>query len=251
MGTISPVEGDGLLHPRGPLPPEVYWRRRLIVLGASLLALMFLFVQCTGGDTKKAASTSPTSGSASPKSSAKSPAKPSTKPSATPTGKAPAAATTSKAAAGPAASSKAAASPAAPSPSVAPAAPTACTVPGLQVSVKASGVSYGAGALPVFTMSIKNSGTTPCTRDLGTAAIEFVVTSGSDRIWSSDDCNKGTPKPTTLKPGEVRTVPVTWNRKRSKAGDSCVGPAALPGNYRVAGRLGDLSTLKDAFQLTS
>jgi len=49
----------------------------------------------------------------------------------------------------------------------------------------------------------------------------------------------------------MRTVPVTWNRKRSKAGASCVGAAALPGRYRVAGRLGDLSTARDSFQLSS
>jgi hypothetical protein len=103
----------------------------------------------------------------------------------------------------------------------------------------------------VITMTIKNSGTTPCTRDLGAAATELLIMSGSDRIWSSDDCNPGGgPKVTVLKPNESKTLAVTWNRKRSKPGASCVGADARPGQYRVTGRVGDLTTRPDTFGLS-
>jgi hypothetical protein len=100
-------------------------------------------------------------------------------------------------------------------------------------------------------MTIKNAGTAPCTRDIGAAATELKITSGSDRIWSSDDCNKGgKPAVTLLKPGDVKTVVVTWNRKRSKPAAVCIGADALSGLYKVEGRLGNLITVRDTFFLS-
>ncbi|MEO6713371.1 MAG: hypothetical protein ABIM89_08085, partial [Mycobacteriales bacterium] len=234
-------EGDGLLHPRGPLAPEIYWRRRLIVL-VGALALIFLIVQCApgvGGDPKKSSSTrspSPsTSSSAKPtaKSTPKSTAKPSTNTTSTP------AATT------PAETPSVSESP------TTPAAVTECKPPALQLSVQTNAASYAAGVTPLITLTIKNAGNVPCTRDLGAGATELKITSGPDRIWSSDDCVKdAAKKPTVLKAGEVRTVEVTWNRKRSKPTGECVGAEAKSGRYRVQGRLGDLLTGQKSFLLS-
>lgn len=246
MGTISPVEGDGLLHPRGPLPSEVYWRRRLIVLGVVVLALVFLVAQCSGGgkagDTTKASSTASKSTGPAPKSPTKSAAKPTAKSSTQASAAAPTKAAVSKATVPAPVTSSPAASPSA-------AAPAPCK--GLQASVKANATRYSAGINPVITLSIKNPGATACARDISAAATELKITSGSDRIWSSDDCSKPGPgKLTVLKPGEIRTVPVSWNRKRSKTGTDCVGADAKIGQYKVVGRVGDLTTFADQFALS-
>jgi hypothetical protein len=59
---------------------------------------------------------------------------------------------------------------------------------------------------------VTNTGTGPCTRDLGQAAVELLVFSGKDRIWSSDDCAPGGKKDvTTLEPGKPAVQRVTWN----------------------------------------
>lgn len=229
------MEGDGLLHPHGPLPPGVYWRRRLIVLGAMIVVIVFLAAQFAPGkgNSKKKPPAKKPSASNSVSSTGKAPVssspKPTTSTSATPT------ASTS--------SSK---------PSTPPAtAATPCQGPALQVSVKTDAAAYAAGVNPVLTMTIKNAGTTPCTRDLGAAATELTITSGTDRIWSSDDCSKGgAAKLTVLKANESKTVTLTWNRKRSKPVAACVGADALSGRYRVVGRLGDVSTLPGTFGLS-
>jgi hypothetical protein len=91
----------------------------------------------------------------------------------------------------------------------------------------------------------------PCTRDVGQAAREIRVTSGNDRIWSSDDCSPGgAPMVVTLRPGAAPTTfSVTWSRKRSAAGCPAETKEAAPGTYRVTGRFGDLTSAGDTFRL--
>lgn len=249
MDTITLVEGDGLMHPRGPLPPGTYWRRRVIVLGGVLLAMVLLVTQCAKGNGKASSSKAKSSGGPSAqsgKSTAKAPTK-SASSSGSPTKPASSPPPSSK----PAPSQVTSSSPAPSTPSSpAATAPVPCQSPALQISIKANGATFAAGVSPVFTMTIKNAGTTPCLRDVSSAATELQVTSGPDRIWSSDDCAQpSTAKISTLKPNEIKTVAVTWNRKRSKSGASCVGTEALPGQYRVVGRLGNDRTAAAKFAL--
>src|SRR3546814_1770186 len=68
-----------------------------------------------------------------------------------------------------------------------------------------------------YEMRISDWSSDVCSSDL--AAVELVVFSGRDRIWSSDDCAPGGPKDvTTLAPGKPVSQRVTWNGRRSRPG---------------------------------
>jgi len=77
--------------------------------------------------------------------------------------------------------------------------------------------SYAAGVQPQLSMSITNSGASACTFDVGTDAQVYLITSGSDQIWSSKDCQTGaTALKQVLQPGKaVPTTPFAWDRTRS------------------------------------
>jgi hypothetical protein len=77
--------------------------------------------------------------------------------------------------------------------------------------------SYASGVQPMLSMSITNSGASACTFDVGTDAQVYLITSGSDQIWSSKDCQTA-PAATKqiLQPGKaVSTTPFAWDRTRS------------------------------------
>ncbi len=215
-----------LLHPRGPLPPSVYWRRRITVVAGVLLFLYVLGSCAFGGDGKKTPSSSGVAASSAR-----------TTPGASTSPK-PAASSTSKAATSASPSATAAANPSTP-----------CAKTAIKVTAAANAGSFAAGVEPELTLTVTNIGKTACTRDLGPAQTELQVTSGPDRIWSSDDCAaKAAANPTVLKPEETKTFKVTWKRTRSKPCDG-TKPAAQPGNYRVFGRVGDITSAPDAFRL--
>ncbi|NHC16521.1 hypothetical protein [Motilibacter deserti] len=125
----------------------------------------------------------------------------------------------------------------------------ACADDDLAVSAAADAASYGSGANPRLTLTIRNVSDSACTRDLGSAALELVVESGPARIWSSDDCGgKSGHTQRTLKAGESWSTSVTWSRKRSAPG--CSGRAeAGDGTYVVTGRVGTATSESDRFLL--
>jgi hypothetical protein len=223
------MESDALLHPRGPLPPGVYWRRRGLTLVAVVVVLFLLSRACGSGGSpdRLAESPSPTapasasasakpSRSASPRPSASASATPSPTPSPTPTGP-----------------------------------PQPCRAADLLLSAKADAQAYPAGRRPVLTIGIANKGKVACTRDVGQAAREIRVVSGNDRVWSSDDCSPGGgSQVVTLQPGAAPlTFTVTWSRKRSRPGCESGTKEAAAGTYRVTGRFGDLTSPGDTFSL--
>jgi hypothetical protein len=210
------MDADALLHPRGPLPPGVYWRRRGLTLLAAVVVLFLLARACAPDGS------SPSGVAQSPRPSASH--QPAKKPS------------------------KSA------SPSSSPSASGAvqpCRTEDLVLSAKADASTYPAGAHPVLTIGIANKGATPCTRDVGQAAREIKVTSGNDRVWSSDDCSPGGGAVlATLQPGAAPTsFSVTWSRKRSAPGCPANPREAPAGTYKVTGRFGDLTSAPDTFTL--
>jgi hypothetical protein len=210
-------------RPVGPEPASTYWLRRALVVAAVLVLLALLVPLVTGGgddpDTLAGGPTPAPSAEVTPSPT------PSADPSASP-------------GASPGAS---------PTPSTA----TACAPTALEVEPTAGEDSYAVGASPRLSLSITNTGTTPCTRDLGQAQVELTVTSGRDRIWSSDDCAPGgDPDVVTLEPDEPVVQSVTWDGRRSLPGCAGDKAAAQPGTYRVSGRVGDLRVDGGSFTLT-
>ena len=200
-------------RPVGPLPPAVYWRRRVLTLLAALFAV-FLLGRVFGGG----AAAEPPPGQATESSPIPVP----TVAPATPT---PARAVPTRA--GPTRTR-----------SARPAA-TACAAAAIEVRVRADSRAYAGDRRPKFTLQFGNISRAPCRLDVGPNALELVVTSGDDRIWSSDDCNPSRrSEVTTFAPGERQAVAVTWTRDRSAAGCPRDRPAAKPGTYVVTGRVG-------------
>lgn len=110
--------------------------------------------------------------------------------------------------------------------------------------------SYAAGEIPQISMTITNTGTAPCTFDVGTAAQLYSIVSGSDPIWNSRDCQSDPQShEQVLDPGvELSTTPFPWDRTRSSA-DTCTAqrPAVTAGGatYRLSVELGAAKSADD------
>ena len=135
----------------------------------------------------------------------------------------------------------------------APPAPTTPVVPLCQavgVTVSADHTVYAAAALPKFVLTVTNTSAAPCRVDVGTLARGFTVTSGSDRIWSSQDCTKNSPNVAVFAAKQSVSYSHVWNRARSSsAGCAAQGTLARPGTYKMAGHVGGLSSDIAVFQL--
>lgn len=197
-------------QPLGPLPATTYWRRRG-VLALVIVALAVLLWSCSGGQAS-----SPTP---KPTSSPTSTASPSPKPTptATPT-------------------------PAPTRSPIAVAVVTTCADEVLQVTLTGADTA-AVGTAPRVRLVVRNTGAVACRRDLGPRAVELVVTSGADRVWSSADCSPGGSQGTiTLPPGQADGQALTWPGTRSEP--ACAGSraAAQAGTYRLVAKVGALSS---------
>lgn len=197
-----------VLRPVGPLPPGAYWLRRLLVLlvvaGVGLGA-WWLFNR-DGGDADPAGATTDST-------SATGSASPSVSPTQSTTTKAPKKTKSPSATARP------------------------CAEQEIEVTVVTDAPIYPAGELPKFTLAVKNVGTSPCSQDVGSSALELRVSSGGSKIWSSDDCNpSGESRIKDLKPGERFLQTVPWDRLESAPGCPTPQEEAPPGDYQVLAR---------------
>lgn len=204
-----------VLHwrPVGPEPTPTYWQRRAVVVLVVLLLVVFLRAVLTGSG-----GTDTVTGAAAQPSPQASAASPAAVPSASP----------------------------AASPTV-----TACTDGALEVTAAAERDSYPVGARPLLVLTVTNTGSAPCSRDLGQGAVELLVVSGSDRIWSSDDCAPGGPaKQVVLMPDEPSVTRLTWAARRSLPKCEGAKAQAVAGTYRVNARLGELRIDGSTFRFT-
>ncbi|MEO7720432.1 MAG: hypothetical protein ABIS08_00790 [Pseudolysinimonas sp.] len=120
---------------------------------------------------------------------------------------------------------------------------TACDPAVITLTPITDAASYAAGVQPQLSMSITNSGASACTFDVGTDAQVYLITSGSDQIWSSKDCQTA-PSATkkVLEPGKtLSTTPFPWDRTRSSS-TTCTGnrPEVTAGgaSYHLAVQVG-------------
>ncbi len=230
--------GDGgrttvplVLHPVGPLPVAVYWRRRLVVLVLLLVVLGgggWLAVTLLTGSEDSAAAAGSTSSPA-----AGTPALDRVVPSLagilTPT---PPPSTPPP-------------PPAAPAPPVQqPGAPCGDDV--IALEVRAPG-AVPSGTLPVFELVVTNTATVPCTRVLDKQLQEMVLLDGAGtRLWGSNDCQPETSADTrTLAPGEQVAFPLTWSGLTSEPSCTAARVPLAPGSYVLRARL-DTKTSPDA-----
>jgi hypothetical protein len=126
-----------------------------------------------------------------------------------------------------------------------------CSDSSIAVTVSTDAKSYPSNVQPQLFMSVRNSGTAPCTRDVGQAALELrVLTKAGVQVWSSDDCSPGGKHDiVTLAPNQVFRTAVVWSRVTTKQGCPSGQPAAASGSYQLKGRDGTAVSAPAAFDL--
>jgi hypothetical protein len=192
-------------HPRGRLPRRVYWVRRSVVLGVAL-AMVFGIGKLVGGTGEDPggsdieASTSSAQQTAPRASGPIGPVAPSKQPRTK--GKAPLL-------------------------------PPSGECRDDEVSVLPS-VPRAWGGQPIVIRLALQSLQPACTFEVSPKSVVVKITSGDDRIWSSQDCPEAVKESEVVVRSGVPTyVNVVWSGRRSEAG--CPGQTywALPGFYHV------------------
>jgi hypothetical protein len=123
---------------------------------------------------------------------------------------------------------------------------TACLPANLTLVAVTDKQSYAATEMPQISMKLTNSGTTACTVNFGSTKQDLVITSGSETIWNSTDCQTGAvDTPVVLKAGESQSTPaIPWNRTRSSKTtcSSTTLPQVTAGgaSYHLGVSLGDV-----------
>jgi len=207
----------GVVHPVGPERPEVYWRRRIVVVLGLIVLLTFVGKFLFGG-----------SGNAAPQAMVTQSA--SAKPTVVSTPKA-----THSAHVVPVTN------------------PTAHSVRGtcrdadIKVTVSSPKHVTAVGGGLAITMNVTNTSTKTCTRDLGSGANEVTITSGPALVWSTDHCNPSTASDVqTLAAGKSWSVNVIWDGKISAPKCQLMGKAQH-GAYWVHAHNGKVSAHRMRF----
>jgi len=250
------------LDPVGPHPASVYWRRRIVTMVAAVVGVLLLLRAC-GSDQP------PDLGIPAAATQTPVPLVSTYTPAPTPAGASGAAGGTTETpgrqAAGPAAAGPAvtragttgtaaadgsgdatAAATAAGEPK-----PTWCPRQDIEVTVRTDAKRYAPKEKPKLFISVANRGQAACLLDVGSKALTLIVKSGSDRIWSSDDCQgPGQSDVRLLQPGKPFVAGAQWGRLRSEPGCPKGQPAAKPGTYLLTGSANGIqSTRRAAFLL--
>ena len=226
------------LEPHGPLPPEIYRRRRALAIGIAALvvvivAAIIVMVLRSGSSAAPQKTAEPNTSQGplgqSPAPDVKSPVVPPVEQSPAPTPTATAAVE--------------------PPPVLKPG--DDCPDSTLAVKGITSEPRYTIGDQPKFTMVVTNIGLTSCQRDVGAAVLAaYVYRLDNTRLWSNLDC---APSNETLvkafNPGEQVTTEVTWTGMGS--GPQCPLPRQPigPGTYNLVVQLGNLRSATVPFIL--
>ncbi len=227
------------LEPHGPLPPEIYWRRRGLALGIAVVAIGIVVAVIVAVMSGSAGANS--AGKASGQDAQKAAA-----PGAAPEVKTPVQ------------------PPAGQNPNQPAETPTAAVQPPpvlkegddcpdstLAVLGLTNAPQYVIGDQPKFTMVVTNIGLVACKRDVGAAVLAaYVYSLDNKRLWSNLDCapsNETLVK--TFAPGEQVTTAVTWTGMGSAPHCPLPRQPIGPGTYNLVVQLGNLRSAAVPFIL--
>jgi hypothetical protein len=233
-----------VLHPVGPLPAPVYWRRRAYAAAAVLVLLVLGWVALPpgggGGDrgpATVAATSFPSAGSEPPTSLAAAP--PANDPGRTGDGGSGGTAGSGSGIGG-GAESAGAATPRTTATATA-VASEACPDRYLALRVEAGQPTYQVGESPRVNLTVRNVSSEACVRDVGAAQQEVVLMAKTTRLWSSNDCYpEGEKELRLLPPGGSANFSVVWSGLSSRP--RCAGERVRvsAGRYQLVARLGTL-----------
>ncbi|MDH6679793.1 archaellum component FlaG (FlaF/FlaG flagellin family) [Rhodococcus sp. LBL1] len=226
-----------MLEPNGPLPPEIYWRRRAVALGVIVVVVVlvvWIIASLRGGDSPESAAAAATSELTESSTTSPPPSD-----SSTESGSGAAASGSGSSATGTSASATSTG-----------AATAQCADQSLAIKATPDQPQYKIGDEPSFTIAITNIGTSKCERDLGSAMQQALVFSldGNKRLWSNVDCYPNAdPAVQVLEPGGQARFTVKWSGKTSEPGCAAPRNQVPPGAYTVIAQLGGLRSAPEPF----
>ncbi len=110
--------------------------------------------------------------------------------------------------------------------------------------------TYSPEETPVLSLVIRNGGTTPCTVNVGTSQMEFVLTRGDDRVFSSIDCQESSEDlDRVIEPDGEERATFEWARNSTVPGCTVVEEEPVEGTYTLTTRLGTRSSDPVTFTL--
>ncbi|MGI8651487.1 MAG: MucR family transcriptional regulator [Geodermatophilaceae bacterium] len=225
-----------MLRPIGQLPPQIYWRRRLLLIGIVLVvsfAAGWVFIGGASGDPEGAQTAASTQSTARPPLDEQAlPGLEQVLPSLVPP--------TSAASDTPDAGSTPVPAPA-PAPAPAPVEPGPCPDEAIGLTVGSEFPDYAAGSKPLLGLNVANIGAVPCLRDLDLALqVWGLFAADGTRLWGSSDCypEPSVPNVVLLQPGQVVTFTIIWSGLTSEPTCSVDREALGPGSYILRGYLG-------------
>ncbi len=110
--------------------------------------------------------------------------------------------------------------------------------------------AYAAGENPLLSLKVTNGNRVPCEINIGTSQMEFLVTSGSDRIFSSTDCQADkTDLVKTIAPGQSETSNFPWQRNRTVQDCTAIEAKPAGGTYVFTARLANKTSPRAVFKL--
>jgi hypothetical protein len=223
---------SNVVSPRGPLPPRVYWRRRLVLLAVLVGVVVLVGQLLSGGDeTQPVAERGPAEPTAP---AAKEPANPAREEQAAGdragderaarqrAARRREAAREARAAEPPVSLSGAA------SPLAQPAGPCAVS----EVAIVPDVEDTDAGSTVPLRLGLSTSGRQACTFAFGPDTVAVRVTSGDDLIWETLQCGRAIEEQSVVvRPGWLTYVTVPWTGRRDDEGCALTGDFASPGYY--------------------
>ncbi len=239
-----------MLEPHGPLPPEIYWRRRVLAAVLALFAVLVvvLLIVFVGGG-KDSSQNAATASSTTPVTTGDLP------PSQAPDGADPSAANNGGAGGGtgaggsgaPQSGASASASASASTPGGGVPTPGAvvaggpCPDANISVVVGADKATYTLGEQPTFEATVTNAGPVACSRDIGSGQQQLIVLTldGSKQLWTNFDCTfQPGIKNEVLQPGQQLRYKLQWAGTTSAPGCQAQRVPVAPGAYQVVAQLG-------------
>lgn len=209
-----------VIRPVGPLPPRVYWVRRLLLIGVVVVVVALvaaLVSKVAGAGDEPGPRPTSSAGADAPKGSDGKDAKGSADKDG---------AQGNKSSANDGATKDGAES-AAGSGDI-----PACAKGDVAIDLSAEGETFK-GRNVKFALEVTNTSDRSCLVDVTDKTRELVIVSGPARIWGSADCVDPEPRMLLLAAGQADSASLTWKRVRSEPGCPTKGVEAKPGTYRA------------------
>lgn len=241
-----------LMHPIGPERSETYWVRRGLVVAAALVAIILMGViaaKAADRSTPTTAQPAPSAGlptfASTPDGSASStPAEQSASPSASPSPTVSASPSASgsptvSGSATPSASATGTATTPAPSTSKSSTStPVVCDPAKLRTTLTSATHRVHQRQPVALAVSVINGSDGTCKVSVSADVFELKVYSGTDRIWSTDDCRREVaPIRRNLGSSQAVAWKQTWNGLRSRSACQVRPEVPMPGTYYVTAQL--------------